>query len=49
MNEKMANQIAEMKKQTIAIATKGYKKVELKSWEQVMAYQNRGWKITMAK
>ena len=38
-----------MKKQTIAIATKGYKKVELKSWEQVMAYQNRGWKITMAK
>ena len=37
-----------MKKQ-IAIANKGYKKVELKSWEQVMAYQNRGWKIPMAK
>ena len=38
-----------MKKRTIAIATKGYKKVELKSWEQVETYQNRGWKIAMAK
>lgn len=38
-----------MKKQTIAIATKCDKKVELKTWEQVAAYQNRGWVITMAK
>ena len=38
-----------MKKVTIAIATKGYKKVELKSWEQVISYQNRGWQITTVR
>lgn len=38
-----------MKKVTIAIATKGFKKKEMKSWEQIMTYQNRGWHITMAK
>lgn len=36
-------------KKTLAIATKGCKTKELKTWEQVMQYQNRGWKITMAR
>lgn len=38
-----------MRKETIAVATKGYKKKEMKSWEQIMQYQNRGWHITMVK
>ena len=38
-----------MTKKTIAIATKGFKKVELKSWEQISKYQQRGWKIILAK
>lgn len=38
-----------MKKQTIAIATKGYRRIELKTWEQVGEYQRRGWKIVIAK
>lgn len=38
-----------MKKLTIAIATKNYKKVECKTWEQIINYQNRGWKITMTR
>lgn len=36
-------------KKTIAIATKGFKKVEMKSWEQIGKYQQRGWQITMVK
>lgn len=36
-----------MKKTTIAIATKGYKTKEMKSWEQIAEYQRRGWAITM--
>lgn len=37
-----------MKKATIAIATKGAKKKELKTWEQIAEYQRRGWEITLA-
>ena len=33
----------------LAIATKGYKEKELKTWEQVNQYQQRGWKIRMAR
>lgn len=36
-----------MKKTTIAIATKGFKTKEMKSWEQIIEYQRRGWTITM--
>lgn len=38
-----------MKKTTIAFATKGYRRVELKTWEQIAEYQRRGWKIILAK
>lgn len=34
-------------KKTIAIASKGLRQIELKSWEQTSKYQQRGWKITM--
>ena len=33
----------------IAIATKGYKTKELKTWEQIEEHQRRGWKITLTK
>lgn len=36
-------------KKTIAIATKGFKTKELKTWEQVSEYQRRGWNITLVK
>lgn len=35
-------------KKVLAIATKGFKKKNLYTWDQVMTYQNRGWNITMA-
>lgn len=35
-------------RKVLAIATKGYKTKNLYNWEQVMVYQNRGWKIAMA-
>jgi len=34
---------------TIAIATKGYKTKELKTWKQIGEYQDRGWKIALTK
>lgn len=36
-------------KKTIAIATKGFKKKECKTWEQISMYQQRGWQITIVK
>lgn len=35
-------------KKTIAFAIKGFKRKELKTWEQVIEYQRRGWAIEMA-
>lgn len=31
----------------IAIATKGFKSKDLKTWDQIGEYQRRGWKITL--
>lgn len=33
----------------IAIAVKGFRKAECKTWEQIMKYQNRGWQIILVK
>lgn len=33
----------------LAIATKNFKRKELKTWEQIMEYQRRGWTIMMVK
>ena len=33
----------------IAVATKGFRKVDCKTWEQVIKYQNRGWSIVLVK
>ena len=33
----------------MAIATKGFKTKELRTWEQISAYQQRGWQITLTK
>ena len=38
-----------MKRTAMAIATKGFKTKELHSWEQISAYQQRGWMITLTK
>lgn len=40
--------MARTTRKVLAIATKGYKTKNLYNWEQVMVYQNRGWKIEMA-
>lgn len=36
-------------KKTIALAVKGFKTKEMKSWEQIAEYQRRGWQIVMVK
>ena len=41
-------EMARTTRKVLAIATKGYKTKNLYNWEQVMVYQNRGWKIEMA-
>lgn len=36
-------------KAVLAIATKGYKTKNLYTWDQLMEYQRRGWKLAMAR
>lgn len=38
-----------MKSKPMAIATKGFKQKELRTWEQIAEYQRRGWTITLTK
>lgn len=37
-----------IERKPLAIAEKGYKTKNLYTWEQVMQYQQRGWKVRLA-